>query len=108
GSHAGSVRLTPGDVATFGITFGSVEVRPLSRTMRAVGMVELDETRMAYVAPKFAGWAERLHVNFTGQTVRAGEPLLDVYAPELVTAQEELLLAAAMLDSVRTSRVESV
>ncbi|HUP53701.1 MAG TPA: efflux RND transporter periplasmic adaptor subunit [Longimicrobiales bacterium] len=105
---SGSARLSARDIATFGITFGSVEVRPLSRTIRAVGLVEFDETRMVYVAPKFGGWAERLHVDFTGQIVRAGQPLLDVYAPELVTAQEELLLAAAMLDSVGGSRLDDV
>jgi len=104
----GSVRLSAGEVATFGITFGSVEVRPLSRTVRAVGLVQFDETRMAYVSPKFGGWAERLYVNFTGQTVREGQPLLDIYSPELVTAQEELLLAARMVESVGGSRVEDV
>jgi len=104
----GSVRLTAGDVATFGITFGSAEVRPLSREIRAVGLVEFDETRMAYVSPKFGGWAERLHVDFIGQVVRRGQPLLDVYAPELVTAQEELLLAARLADSLAGSRVDDV
>jgi RND family efflux transporter MFP subunit len=104
----GSVRVSPGDVATFGITFGTVEVRPLTRIVRAAGFVEFDETRMAYVAPKFAGWAERLHVDFTGDVVRAGQPLLDVYAPELVAAQEELLLAARMRETARASRVEEV
>jgi multidrug efflux pump subunit AcrA (membrane-fusion protein) len=74
----GAVRLTPGEVATFGITFGSAEVRPLFRTVRAVGLVEFDETRMVYVSPKFGGWAERLYVDFTGQSVREGQPLLDV------------------------------
>jgi Cu(I)/Ag(I) efflux system membrane fusion protein len=104
----GAVRLSAGDVTTFGITFGFVEVRSLARTIRSVGLVEVDETRVEYVAPKFGGWAERLHADFTGQAVRAGDPLLDVYAPELVTAQEELLLSARMLDSVSGSRVESV
>jgi RND family efflux transporter MFP subunit len=107
-SADGSVRLTPQDLTTFGITFGSAEVRPLSRTVRAVGVVEFDETRIAYVAPKLGGWAEVLHVDFTGQAVRQGSPLLDVYAPELVAAQQELLLAARMLDSVGGSRVENV
>jgi RND family efflux transporter MFP subunit len=106
--EAGSIRLAPSDVATFGITFGSAEVRPLARTVRAVGLVELDETRVAYVAPKFGGWAERLHIDFTGQAVRVGQPLLDVYSPELVTAQEELLLAARMLESVDGSRAADV
>lgn len=104
----GSIRLDPGDLTTFGITFETVELRPLTRTVRAVGVIEADETRTAYVAPRFGGWAERLHVGFTGATVQAGQPLVDVYAPELVAAQEELLLAARMLDSLGDSRVEEV
>lgn len=104
----GTIRLSSEELQTFGITFGSAEVRPLTRSVRAVGVVEFDETRMAYVAPKFGGWAETLHVDFTGQPVAAGEPLLDVYAPELVTAQEELLLAARMVEDVGDSELEEV
>ena len=104
----GSIHLTADEVATFGITFGTADVRPLSRTVRAVGLVGFDETRMAYVAPKFGGWVERLHVDFTGQPVRRGQPLLEVYSPELVAAQEELLLAARMAEAVGESQVENV
>jgi RND family efflux transporter MFP subunit len=103
-----SIQITPDVVQTFGITFGTADVRALVRTVRAVGAVEFDETRMVYVAPKFGGWAERLHVDFRGRSVRAGEPLLDVYAPDLVTAQEELLLAARMAEDVSASRVTAV
>jgi Cu(I)/Ag(I) efflux system membrane fusion protein len=95
----GSVRLTPEQIGTFGITFGSAEMRPLSREIRAVGIVEMDETRVAHVSPKFGGWAERMHVAFTGESVRAGQPLVEVYSPELIAAQEELLLARSMLDN---------
>jgi RND family efflux transporter MFP subunit len=104
----GTIRHRAEDVGTFGITFGTVDVRPLDKTIRAVGLVEFDETRMAYVAPKFGGWVERLHVDFTGQPVRRGQALLDVYSPELVTAQEELLLAARMAETVGDSQVEDV
>ena len=71
-------------------------MRPLTKSIRTVGLVEFDETRMTYVSPKFGGWVEKLHVDFTGQLVRAGQPLLEVYSPELVTAQEELLLASSL------------
>ncbi|MBI4408697.1 MAG: efflux RND transporter periplasmic adaptor subunit [Gemmatimonadetes bacterium] len=104
----GSVRLTPNEMRTFGITFATAEVRPLRRAIRTVGLVEFDETRMAYVSPKFGGWVERLHVDFTGKPVRKGQPLLDVYSPELVSAQEELLLAARMAASVGQSAIEGV
>jgi multidrug efflux pump subunit AcrA (membrane-fusion protein) len=104
----GSIRLTSDEMMTFGVTFGTAEVRPLNRRIRTVGVVGFDETRMAYVAPRFGGWAERLHVDFTGQVVRQGQPLLEVYSPELVSAQEELLLAARLVESVGDSRVEDV
>jgi len=107
-SSDGSVRLTPEQIGTFGITFGYAEVRPLSREIRAVGIVEIDETRIAHVSPKFGGWAERVHVAFTGESVRAGQPLLEVYAPELIAAQEELLLARRMLDNATASSVQGV
>ncbi len=107
-SMDGSIRLSQSELRTFGVTFGTAEVRPLSKTIRAAGIVEFDERRMAYVSPKFGGWVEKLHVDFTGQPVRRGQPLLDVYSPELVTAQEELLLAARMAESVGDSRVEQV
>jgi Cu(I)/Ag(I) efflux system membrane fusion protein len=61
-----------------------------------VGIVNFDETRLAGVTPKFAGYIERLHVNFTGQPVRRGQPLVEIFSPELVAAQEELLLAVRL------------
>ena len=103
-SMDGSIRISAGDVSTFGITFDRAEVRKMEKRIRATGYVEFDETRMAYVSPKFGGWAERLHVEFTGQRVRRGQPLLEVYSPELVSAQEELLLAARMTEAVEDSR----
>lgn len=108
GGMSGSMRLTADEIGTFGITFGTADVRPLEKTIRAVGLVAFDETRMAYVSPKFGGWVDELHVDFTGQPVRAGQPLLEVYSPELVTAQEELLLAVSLADSVGSSRIENV
>lgn len=107
-SMDGSIKVSREEISTFGITFGSAEVRPLSRRIRTVGMVQFDETRMAYVSPKFGGWVERLYVDFTGKPVRKGQPLLEVYSPELVAAQEELLLAARMAESVGQSQVENV
>jgi Cu(I)/Ag(I) efflux system membrane fusion protein len=96
----GSILLSPGQVSSFGITFGGVEVRDLTRTIRTTGYVDVDETRLRYISPKFGGWVEKLHVNFTGQPVERGQPLLDVYSPDLVAAQEELLLAFRMVESL--------
>ena len=104
----GSVQVTADQIRQFGITFGGVEQRTLENEIRTVGIVGFDETRMAEVAPKFGGFIERLHVDFTGQPVRRGQPLAEIYSPELVAAQEELLLAARLDDNLNQSAVPGV
>jgi multidrug efflux pump subunit AcrA (membrane-fusion protein) len=66
---------------------------PFIRTIHAVGRVAVDETRLRHVHTKVEGWIEKLYVSATGEKVRAGEPLLDIYSPELLATQEEYLLA---------------
>ncbi|MFL5386433.1 MAG: efflux RND transporter periplasmic adaptor subunit [Longimicrobiaceae bacterium] len=95
-SSDGSVQLTLDQIRQFGVTFGTAEERPLEAEVRTVGVVAPDERRIAQVAPRFGGFVERLYVDFTGRPVRRGEPLLEIYSPELVSAQEELLLAARL------------
>jgi Cu(I)/Ag(I) efflux system membrane fusion protein/cobalt-zinc-cadmium efflux system membrane fusion protein len=70
-----------------------VERQPLVHTVRTYGHVTYDETRTAQMSPKISGWLEKLHVDFAGQHVGKGEPLFEIYAPELVAAQEEYLAA---------------
>ncbi|MGH7570797.1 MAG: efflux RND transporter periplasmic adaptor subunit [Gemmatimonadota bacterium] len=106
--EGGTVRLTADQIQNFGVTFGAAEVRQLQKSIRAVGFVDFDETQMAYVAPKFGGYVERLYVDFTGQLVSRGQPLLEIYSPELVSAQEELLLARSLKEKIGESRVEGV
>ena len=104
----GSVRLTADQIRTFGVTFGTVEQRTLEDEVRTVGIVNFDETRMAAVTPRFSGYIERLYVDFTGRPVRRGEPMAEIYSPELVAAQEELLLAAKLEGSLSGSAVPGV
>jgi multidrug efflux pump subunit AcrA (membrane-fusion protein) len=107
-SGDGTVQLTADQIRQFGVTFGGVEMRTLTAEVRTVGIVNFDETRMARIAPKFDGFVERLYVNITGQPVRRGQPLLEIYSPELVSAQEELLLAARLDRSLGESAVPGV
>lgn len=107
-SMDGSVHLTASQIRQFGITFDFAEQRTLSNEVRTVGIVNFDETRLAQVAPKFGGFVERLYVDFTGKPVRAGQPLVEIYSPELVAAQEELLLAAGLDQSLGESAVPGV
>ena len=89
----GSAQLTADQISRFGVTFGSVEERTLEDAVRTVGVVAVDETRLAQVAPRFGGFVERLYVETTGAPVRRGQALMAVYSPELFAAQQELLAA---------------
>ena len=104
----GSVRLTAGQIREFGVTFGTAEVRPLEAGARTVGSVMVDETRVARVSPKVGGFVERLYVATTGQPVRRGQPMLDIYSPDLVAAQEELLVARRLDATLGESAVPGV
>jgi len=101
-SAAGSGELKPvvldAEAARrIGVAYASVERRILPMYVTTVGSVVYDETRLATVNPKIEGWVEKLHVESTGALVRAGEPLMEVYSPPLVSAQEELILAARLV-----------
>jgi len=87
------VQITPERQQLFGVKFGTVEMRPLVRMIRTVGRVDYDEKRVMSVSPKIGGWIEELYVDFTGQVVKKGDSLLTIYSPELVSTQQEYLLA---------------
>ena len=91
---AGQVRIGVDKVQKLGVRTETASLRVLDRVVRAAGRVEVDERRVYAIAPKFEGWVERLHVNQTGQPVARGQPLFDVYSPELVSAQREYAIAA--------------
>ena len=89
----GTVKIDPVTIQNIGVKTAVVERKDLSRTVRTVGRIGYDETRVRTVSPKIGGWVERQYVNFTGQVVDRGERLLEIYSPELVSTQEEYLLA---------------
>jgi Cu(I)/Ag(I) efflux system membrane fusion protein len=90
---AGTVQISPERQQLIGVKFGMVERRPLVKMIRTVGRVDYDEERIVTVSPKIGGWIEDLFVDFTGKFVKQGDPLLTIYSPELVSTQEEYLLA---------------
>jgi len=89
----GTVQITPERQQLIGVKIGPVEMKPLEKVIRTVGRVDYDEKRLVTVSPKIGGWIEDLYVDFTGRYVRQGEPLLTIYSPELVSTQEEYLIA---------------
>lgn len=90
---ASTIRIDPVTVQNMGVRLDTVTRKPLVKTIRAFGTLTHDETRVFAVNTKYPGWIEKLYVNFIGKQVKKGDALFDIYSPELVTAQEEYLLA---------------
>ena len=87
------INIGPDKQQLIGVTTDEAAVKPFAKTIRAVGWVDYREPSLFTVNAKFEGWADKLYVDYTGQLVKKGQPLLEIYSPELVSAQEEYLLA---------------
>ena len=92
-ARSGQIRISTEKIQKLGVKVEAVGRRALGKTVRAAGRVEPDERRIHVVSPKFEGYVEKLHVNVTGQPVAKGQPLFEVYSPELVSAQREYAIA---------------
>lgn len=100
GDSARRVMLSIDQARRIGVTFAPVTASVLPREIRTVGQVTVDETHLQTITTKVDGWVEHLYVDFVGRPVRRGEPLMRLYSPMLVTAQEELLLAQQLTSDV--------
>ena len=98
-----TIRIDPVTMQNMGVRLGKVQRKPLTKNIRAYGNVTYDETKIYTVNTKFSGWIEKLYVNFEGDKVRKGQPLFDIYSPDLVSAQEEYLLALQQYNSLSNS-----
>jgi Cu(I)/Ag(I) efflux system membrane fusion protein len=92
-AKAGQIEISPEKIQKLGVTTEIITSRKLTRSIRALGSIQVDERRIHAVTPKFEGWVQRMYVNTTGATVKRGQALLEVYSPELMTAQQEYLIA---------------
>ena len=90
---ASTIRIDPVTMQNMGVRLGRVQRKTLIKHIRTVGNITYDETKIFTVNTKFNGWIEKLYVNFVGENVKKGQPLFDIYSPDLVTAQAEYLLA---------------
>ena len=99
----GAIAVSPTTVQSMGVRTAKVEVRPLSRDTWTVGLVTFNERNLAVVNTKVSGWVERLYINATGDPVRKGQTLLSIYSPDLVSAQDEYLLALRNLKNLEKS-----
>jgi multidrug efflux pump subunit AcrA (membrane-fusion protein) len=107
GDRTRPVSLSPEQARRIGVTYAVATIGPLEKEIRTVGQVTFDETRLQTISPKIDGFVEQLYVNATGQPVSAGQPLLSIYSPMLVQAQEELLLAKRLQGDVSGASAEA-
>jgi multidrug efflux pump subunit AcrA (membrane-fusion protein) len=97
------LELTEQQKALIPVRTEPVAFREVSREIRTVGVLDYNETRMAYASTRISGWIEDLHVDFTGIKVREGDELLSIYSPELVVAQEEYLTALKSVEELQNT-----
>jgi Cu(I)/Ag(I) efflux system membrane fusion protein/cobalt-zinc-cadmium efflux system membrane fusion protein len=88
-----TIRIDPVTVQNMGVRLGTATRKSLTKYIRTVGTVTYNETRLYIANSKFNGWIEKLYVNFVGEPVQKGQPLFEIYSPEVLTAQQEYLLA---------------
>ena len=93
GAADNAIRIDPVTLQNMGVRTAQVLRQPLRRTIRTVGLVTSEETRQFSINAKVEGWVERLYVNQSGQQVKKGQPLMELYSPDLVAAQQEYLLS---------------
>ncbi len=105
--HPGAIRIAPERQQLIGVKFATVESAGGSRAMRTVGKVTADETRIGHVHTRIDGWIEQVFVNFTGDAVTKGQPMLTIYSPEMLASQQELLLALRARDLMSANPLAS-
>jgi Cu(I)/Ag(I) efflux system membrane fusion protein len=91
---APQIEISPEQQQLIGVKTVKVSVRPLQKIIRTVGRVEADERKLATINTKIEGWIEKLYVDFTGSYVKKGEPLAEIYSPELLATQQEFISAS--------------
>jgi Cu(I)/Ag(I) efflux system membrane fusion protein len=105
-----TVKVSPDKVQKLGVRTEAAQLRALTQPIRAVGTVQVDERRLHIVTAKFEGYIERLDINQTGQPVRQGQALMEIYSPDLALAEQEYVAArqgAQALENASPSAVEA-
>ena len=104
----GTIKIDPVTVQNMGVRTYKVQRQDFLKTIRTVGNIEYNEKNLYTVNTKISGWIEKLFVDYTGKSVKRNQPLLEIYSPELVTTQEEYLLALKNYEAVKNSSLQSI
>ena len=102
------VQLTPQRMQSIGVKLGTVEMKNVSNDIRVTGNVDVDERRLANVQLRFPGWIRKVFVDATYDYVHKGQPLFTIYSPDLVTTEQEYLLARKNQQQLGQSSVQGV
>ncbi|MBU1298771.1 MAG: efflux RND transporter periplasmic adaptor subunit [Bacteroidetes bacterium] len=102
-SHLEAVSLSPTQRIIANVSTSTVERRDISKGVDAVGVVDVAEPLQAQVTARSRGRIEKLHVNFTGEIVKKGQQLFELYSPDLVSAQQELILASNTIKNMKSA-----
>ena len=102
------VKISANKQQLIGVKTSLVRRQHMTRTIRTIGRVTFDETRLHHVHTKVSGWIEHLYTNTTGALVKKGQPLLTLYSPELVASQQEYLLALRARDRMAPGSLDSL
>ncbi|RCU51040.1 efflux RND transporter periplasmic adaptor subunit [Corallincola holothuriorum] len=89
----GTIKISPEVENNLGVRTAKVEQQPLHQQIDTVGYIGFDKDNLAHVHPRVEGWLERLYIKVEGERIEKGQPIYSIYSPQLVNAQEELLLA---------------
>jgi len=100
--------ITPEQQQLYGVSVGEARFEAVSELLRTVGIVQYDETRTTRIHPKIEGWIEQVFADFTGRLVRAGDPLVSIYSPEMFATQQEYLLALRARRVLEASSVAAI
>ena len=100
---ANQIKISTEKIQKLGVRTEAATLESLDKVVRAAGRIEPYERRTYAISPKYEGYVERLYVNATGQAVGKGQPLFDVYSPELVSAQREYAIASQGLESMKSA-----
>ncbi|MGH7986161.1 MAG: efflux RND transporter periplasmic adaptor subunit, partial [Candidatus Binataceae bacterium] len=102
------IQISPRRRQLIGLTFAKVEEKEVTDRIETTGLVEPDQQLEAYVQTRFAGWIRQVFVDQTYQYVKRGEPLFTIYSPDLVSAENEYLLALKTTSQLADSPVQGV
>ncbi len=104
-----TVKINPTTVQNIGVRTAYAVQRDLHQNIRTIGRIDYDEAKTTHVHTKFTGWVEKTYVNTTGQKVKKGDTLLEIYSPQLVTAQEEYVdIYLRLLEAKKENRTSAI